>query len=175
MMIHVAGTLRIAPRDSCSRGILRAVASAIVLVSSCTGSKPTMPSPTASTETGTPSVPSVQPVTDFASFATGLEAAGYTVRVKRRTGLEDIFRTSGRSVRVDGALVMAFEYPTETAAAKLQSSIDGPNAEYVGDAVIDWCCPHLYASERLIVVYLGDRPAVIRTLTELLGPQFAPA
>jgi hypothetical protein len=154
--------------------ILPVIASAVVLVPACTGSRGTSPSPNAPSGTGTPSV-EAQPVTDFASFASGLEAAGYSIRVDGKTGLEHVFGVRGRSVRLDGVGVMAFEYPTRAAASTLRSSVKGPNAEYVGDAVIDWCCPHLYAAGRLIVVYLGDRPAAMRALTRLLGSQFAGA
>jgi hypothetical protein len=146
-----------------------------IVTASCTGQTETAaPRQTsAPTSPSTQPSPTLQPVTDFASLATGLEAAGYAIRVEGRTGLEDAFGVRGQSVRIDGMRVMAFEYPTAAAASKLRSSVKGPNAEFVGDAIIEWCCPHLYACGSLIVVYLGDQPAAIRTLDQLLGPQFA--
>jgi len=154
---------------------LLAAVSLCLVTGSCTGqTQTTTPRQTsAPTPPTTQPSPTLQPVIDYASFAAGLEAAGYRIRVEERTGLEDIFGVRGRSVRIDGVRVMAFEYPTAAAASKLRSSVTGPNAEFVGHAIIEWTNPHLYASGRLIVVYLGDRPAAIRTLDQLLEPQFA--
>jgi hypothetical protein len=39
---------------------------------------------------------------------------------------------------------------------------------------IDWVAPpHFFRKERAFVLYLGDDPAMLALLTELLGPQFA--
>ncbi|SRR6266545_907201 len=145
-----------------------------LVAASCTGqTETTAPRQTsAPTSPSTQPSPTLQPVIDYASFAAGLEAAGYAIRVEGQTGLENVFGVRGRSVRIDGVRVMAFEYPTAAAASKFRSSVS-PDAEFVGLAIIEWTNPHLYASGSLIVVYLGDRPASLRTLNQLLGPQFA--
>ena len=153
---------------------LLAAVSLGLVTASCTGqTETTTPRQTsAPTSPSTQPNPTLQPVIDYASFAAGLEVAGYAIRVEGRTGLEDIFGVRGRSVRIDGLRVMAFEYPTAVAASKLRSSVS-PDAEFVGPAIIEWSRPHLYASGRLVVVYLGNRSDALRTLVQLLGPQFA--
>jgi hypothetical protein len=152
------------------------VASAVVLAASCTGTNEGSPSPSSSPETSLGTAPSGTPtaraVTDYASFAEGLEAAGNTLRVQRHTGLEEIFGVPGRTVSLDGNRVLAFEYPTRSAFEKLRSSVNNGGDE-VGSAIIDWGPPHLYGAGRLVVVYLGSRQVTIKALEQLLGPQFA--
>lgn len=141
-----------------------------LLTASCTGPTDTT-SPTQTAPSVRPS-PSLQPVTDYTSFTDGAAAAGLTISAKGGTGLEDIFGVGGRTVSLDGVRVLAFEYPTSSAANKLRASVS-KDAEMVGPAIIDWSNPHLYRSGRLIAVYLGDHQGTLRTLQHLLGPQFA--
>jgi hypothetical protein len=112
-------------------------------------------------------------VTDLDSFTDALETAGHAVRVGGRTGLEDVFDVQGHPVSFDVARVMAFEYPNERAAEKLQASVD-KTAYMVGPAIIEWSNPHIYRAGSLIVVYLGNKPAALRTIEGLLGSHFAP-
>jgi hypothetical protein len=154
--------------------VLLAVASAVVLVASCTGTEqaPTPPTaPSVSSSGSTPSVEPVQPVTDLASFVAALEAAGHTVRqggVVDLVGFEGL-ASSGRKVSIDGVRVWALDYPT-SAYNKVRSNISKDGHE-MGDAQVFWS-PHIYGTGRLIVVAFG--PArTLRTLDQLLGPQFA--
>jgi len=173
----VVGTPRIASGVLRAMKVLLAVASAVVLVASCTGTKEESPSPSSpagSSSAGpTPSAtPSARFVTNYASFANGLEAAGHTLRIQRPTGLEDAFGVPGRAVFFDGNQVLAFEYPTRSAFEKLRSSVN-KRGDMVGPTIIDWGRPHLYGAGRLVVVYLGSRQLTIGTLEQLLGSQFA--
>jgi hypothetical protein len=113
-------------------------------------------------------------VTDLDSFVEGLELAGHDVEVERHEDpTNDIFGVRGYPVSFDGARLMAFDYPTNGAATRLQGSVS-KDGYYIRSAVIDWGGQHLYRAGSLIVVYLGEKSASIRTLEDLLGSQFAP-
>lgn len=157
------------------RKLKLACASVVVAtaLAACTGdsSAPATSSPPASSPT-----PTSEPlaVTDLDSFVKGLELAGHKVEVERHEDWsKDIFGVRGYSVSFDGTRLMAFDYPSERAAARLQASVSKDGYE-VGPAHFDWGGQHLYRQERLIVVYLGERPGAIGILEDLLGTQFAP-
>ena len=146
------------------------------VLAACTGGSSDdtpLPSPSPGADATSATAPPALVVTDLDSFTAGLEAAGHKVRVGVRTGLEDIFGVQGHPVSFDVARVMAFDYPNEKAAERLQASVD-TTADMVGPAIIEWSNPHLYRAGSLIVVYLRDKPAAIRTIEGLLGPHFAP-
>jgi hypothetical protein len=152
--------------------VLLAVASAVVLVASCTEQTPSPPvAPSVSSSGSTPSVEPLQPVSDSASFVAALEAAGHRVR---QGGVVDLvgfqgLASSGRKVSIDGVRVWALDYPI-SAYNKVRKNIS-KDAHEMGDAQVFWS-PHIYGTGRLIVVAFG--PArTLRTLDELLGPQFA--
>ena len=178
----MVGTPRIAPGVSWAMKIAIAVASVVVLVSSCTGAKESSsPATPAGSSSGTaPSVtPSDQAVIDYASFTDGLEAAGFTVRSGGRTrGLPlSLLAVPGQRVSIDGVSVSVFEYPTEKALLKVRSAIrprgdEIPTADG-GTAIIDWDPPHFYGAGKLLVLYFGDKQPTIDALNLLLGPQFA--
>src|SRR5688500_16884105 len=100
------GTSGIASSVLRSMKVLLTVASAVVLVASCTGTEqaPTPPvAPSVSSSGSTPSVEPVQPVTDSASFVAALEAAGHTVRQGGDVDLVGFegLASSGRKVSID--------------------------------------------------------------------------
>ena len=144
----------------------------LLVASSCTRSTEAPPS-SAPAQTNPSASQALQPVNDLASFVAALEAEDHAIRVRGKTGFEHVFGGRGRSVAIDGTKVMAFEYESAAAVSKLLSTVHGPGLEYVGQAVIDWCCPRFYSRGRLVVVFLGDRPATVRALTGVLGRPFA--
>lgn len=84
----------------------------------------------------------------------------------------------GTTLRVSGgeikqpADIQSFEYPsTDAAAADLsQIGADGNPST----SIVEWTgAPHFFRKEQLIVLYVGDDPAVVNLLTELLGAQVA--
>jgi hypothetical protein len=169
------GTSRIGSGVSGEVKIVLVLVSTVVLASSCTGTKEEPPPPVTPTgsHTGTASIPTPSDrATDYASLAAALEADGHKFRVRRDTGLENIFCVPGRTVSIDGDRVLAFEYSTRSAFEKLRSSVN-KRGDMIGSTIIDWGPPHLYGSGRLVVVYLGSRQATLRSLEQLLGPQFA--
>ena len=144
----------------------------LLVAASCTRSTDA-PFPSAPTETAPSASGALHPVNDLASFVAALEADDHVVDIRGKTGLEHVFGGRGRSVAIDGNKVMAFEYESAAAVSKLRTTVHGPGLEYVGQAIIDWCCPRFYSRGRLIVVYLGDRPVTVRALTGVLGRPFA--
>jgi hypothetical protein len=146
----------------------------LALLVSCTGTQEaSSPSAQSSSSTIAPSVTaSNQTITDSASFVDALEEAGHTVRQGGAVDLAGVegLASSGRKVFIDGVDVWALEYPTTDVYNKVRSNISKDGGE-IGNAQIFWS-PHIYGTGRLIVVAFG--PArTLRTLDELLGPQFA--
>jgi len=79
----------------------------------------------------------------------------------------------GRLIRVFGGDVQVFEY-ADSAAARADLAQIGPDGSIAGTVSILWVAPpHFYRAERLIVVYVGDDPAIIGALDAVLGPQVA--
>ncbi|MEX0756047.1 MAG: hypothetical protein WEF05_03820 [Actinomycetota bacterium] len=143
------------------------------MLAACTGDSST---PTSTSPPVTSPPPTIQPlaVTDLDSFVKGLELAGHEVEIDRHEDwANDIFGVRGYSVSFDGTRLMAFDYPSKSAATRLQESVS-KDGYYIGSTVIDWGGQHLYRAGSLIVVYLGERAGSIRTLEDLLGSQFAP-
>jgi hypothetical protein len=86
---------------------------------------------------------------------------------------------SGTTVRLNGAALAApadvqlFEYGSAAAASADAGQI---RADGSGTAttIVDWIAPpHFFLKGRVLVVYVGNDPAVISLLGSLLGSQFA--
>lgn len=109
----------------------------------------------------------------YATLVDRLRAEGATV-TPNGTVQQPFFSVRGRILRVDGEDVQVFEYAT-TLSAAFQAAQVAPDGTAVGKAVhIGWIAtPHFYKQGRLIVIYIGDNPALTRLLTKVLGPQFA--
>jgi hypothetical protein len=118
-----------------------------------------------------------EPVTDLGDLSGALTAAGHEVRV--RPGgwpwLRRFFLTPDRIVAIgyhEG--FHAFEYPTRAKLQRIRISADGTGISRGNRAaIIEWTQPHFYRSGRLLVLYLGDDPVILETLSLILGPQFA--
>ena len=79
----------------------------------------------------------------------------------------------GVRVRIGDQGVTAFEYATveDVEFALRHTSADGHE---FASAQVWWVSdPHIYRSDRLIVLYVGTSPAILDLLARLLGPQFA--
>lgn len=116
--------------------------------------------------------PRAAPVTDFASLLDGLRAAGAGGQV---TGEVDqpFLTVKGRMIKVRGEDVQAYQYP---GAASLEAEVGSISRDgtSVGNRKIHWIgTPHFYKKDKLLVLYLGDSDAVLKTLEALLGRQFA--
>jgi len=112
------------------------------------------------------------PVTDYASLADDLRAAGATVEPAGEVS-QDFFSVKGQVIKVNGADVQVFEYESE-AAAQEEADLVSPTGSPIGTTMVSWVeTPHFYGAGRLIVLYVGGNDAVTALLEDALGSQFA--
>ena len=110
--------------------------------------------------------------TDLNSLIDSLEDAGAVVQPAGDIS-QPFLAVSGRVIEVDNADVQVFEYP-DTTAANADADMVSADGSSVGSTMISWVAtPHFYKSGKLIVLYVGDNQAMISTLREVLGSQFA--
>ena len=86
-----------------------------------------------------------------------------------------MIRLSGGSLPAP-AEVQVYEYADEAAAAAdaARVSPDGSHFGHPPTISVNWAAPpHFHRAGRLIVLYVGSDPAVLRVLEAVLGPQFA--
>jgi hypothetical protein len=112
---------------------------------------------------------------ESASLGAALRAAGATVEPAGPVS-QPFFEVSGRILRVNSADVQVYAFPDEAAAAAAAGRIlpDGSGLGPPTPTRITWvAAPHFFRSGRLIVLYVGDDPAILDLLRAVLGPQFA--
>ena len=79
----------------------------------------------------------------------------------------------GRSVSINGGEVQVFEYASSD-ALEADASLVSADGGSVGTTMISWMdTPHFYKGGRVLVIYVGNDPAVMAALTAILDPQFA--
>ena len=117
-------------------------------------------------------------VTDAESLAAALRACGLTVETANAVEQPFLRPESSTALTLSGgdlaqpAEVQVFAYADEATAAADAAGI-GPNGS-PKTMMIHWIAsPHFFRSGPVIVLYLGDDPAVIDLLTALLGSPFA--
>ncbi len=102
-----------------------------------------------------------------------LRANGHRVQVTDDI-VRPAFTSKGKTLVVDGGVsIEVYEYgsPADCAAAAAKISPDGSR---VGDEEIPWSAPpHLFKTDRVIILYLGSEPDNITELTSAFGAQFA--
>ena len=69
--------------------------------------------------------------------------------------------------------VWAFEFPTTAAAEDVVRHTSADGHEFASAQVFWISDPHLFRSDRLIVLYVGRSRAILDVLEQVLGPQFA--
>jgi hypothetical protein len=113
-----------------------------------------------------------QRVMDRTRLTEKLRAAG--ARVERRGSAEQPFLSvKGVMFKVYGEDVQVFQY-RNAADADTQAAAVSPDGGTVGTTKIHWIGrPHFYKEGRLLVLYLGDEPKVLKALEAVLGRQFA--
>jgi len=112
------------------------------------------------------------PVKDQVSLLDSLRKAGATVTIGDRVE-QPFLSATGTLVTINGTDVQVFEYADEAAAqadaTKLTDTLAGR-----GTAMISWVAsPHAYRAGRVIVLYVGDDPALLKLLQDVLGAPFA--
>jgi hypothetical protein len=119
----------------------------------------------------TPTTPDFSPMS-YDNLVSALENAGATVEPKGEVE-QPFFEVAGQIIQVNGADVQVFEFPDANASQEAAASI-APNGSSVGTTMVGWIAtPHFYKTDNLIVLYLGDDPAIMKLLNASLGPQFA--
>ncbi|HRH44807.1 MAG TPA: hypothetical protein PKY82_24425 [Pyrinomonadaceae bacterium] len=109
---------------------------------------------------------------DYNSLIKKLRTNGLTVKRGGRVS-QPFFSISGRILTVDGEQVQIFEYKKKETAASEAGRIS-PSGSPVGTTMITWVAPpHFYKSGNLIVLYVGEKPKLIKALENALGRQFA--
>ncbi len=110
--------------------------------------------------------------TTFEQLVDDLRAAGNAVEVGD-TISQPFFSVEGQVITVNGEDVEVFEHASAEAADE-EAALVSPDGSSVGTTQIEFVAtPHFYKSGALIVLYVGDDPAVSDPLEAVLGPQFA--
>ena len=112
------------------------------------------------------------PVKDQVSLIDALRKAGATVTPEDAVE-QPFLSVAGTQLGVNGADVQVFEYVDDAAAqadaAKLIDALAGR-----GTVMITWVAsPHAYRAGRVIVLYVGDDPAILKLLQGVLGAPVA--
>ena len=91
----------------------------------------------------------------------------------RNTGKSTFFYNSGFSIQVNGSSVQVFEY-NSAEDAEADASLVSSDGSSIGTSMPFWVDdPHFYYKEKIIVLYVGDDPAIEELLESVLGRQFA--
>lgn len=108
-------------------------------------------------------------VKNLQELIAGLKRRGK--KLGRKEKVEQPFLSvKGQIISVDDQEVQVFEYRNVLAAELDKKKINDTRAT----SMAMWIAPpHFFWSGRLIVLYVGEAPSMLATLTELLGPQFA--
>ena len=124
------------------------------------------------------------PVVDQASLVDFLRGKGLTVELAGDVQ-QPFLRAAGTVLRVSGgdvkqpADIQAYDYDdtalgTDGAQAAEEDASQLDAAGNPRTTMIMWvAAPHFFRKERIIALYIGDDPAVVKLMTEALGPQFA--
>jgi hypothetical protein len=117
------------------------------------------------------------PVVDHVSFVDSVRGAGYAVEIMGEVQ-QPFLSVAGTVLRVrgpgleQGEEVQSYGYES-VEAAKADASAIGPDGSVPG-MKISWIGPpHFFLRERVLVIYVGANPHMMRLLSGLMGSQFA--
>ena len=162
LVSHIAMGTSLLRRSPLSRRLLFAF---VVVLTACHGS---------STESALAQgvKPRAGGVIDLASLLDSLRAAGAGGAPVGEVD-QPFLTIKGTMIKVRGEDVQVYQYPN-AAAVDVESRKISRDGTTVGKSKIHWIgTPHFYKKERLLVLYLGDDHAVLKTLETVLGRQFA--
>ena len=112
------------------------------------------------------------PVTDYPSLVKRLRALGAGATAAGDVE-QPFFSIKGAMIKVHGEDVQVFQYASAT-AAEAEAEPISRDGMAVGTRKIFWVgTPHFFKKEKLLVLYVGDNPKVLKTLEAVLGSQFA--
>ncbi len=110
---------------------------------------------------------------DVAAFGGALRAAGATVT---ELGTFDPDPLGGRGVRlcVSGQLINVYTFDTEQDRQAEADRIDPDDPGNLGTVMVSWAGkPRFWQRDRILVLYLGEDPAVEAGISGVLGQPFA--
>jgi hypothetical protein len=82
---------------------------------------------------------------------------------------QPFFGTPALAFTVNDENVQIFEFATVEQREAAAATISG-NGFIIGTAMVDWIgTPYFFASERVIVLYVGSNPEMVELLTGILG------
>ncbi|HET6671434.1 MAG TPA: hypothetical protein VFH15_14500 [Pyrinomonadaceae bacterium] len=88
---------------------------------------------------------------------------------------QPFFSPLGRLVNIEGQAVQVFEYAHLERAEK-EATLVSADGMTIGGSKPFWMAPpHFFKGGRLIVIYVGNEPAILKLLHAALGKQFAGA
>ncbi len=109
---------------------------------------------------------------DYVSLIDNLRANDATVNPEGEIE-QPFFSVTGFSIQVNGASVQVFEY-NSAEDAEADASLVSADGSSIGTSMPFWVdVPHFYYKEKIIVLYVGDDPAIEELLESVLGSQFA--
>jgi len=112
------------------------------------------------------------PAVDYVSLIDNLRANNATV-IPEGEIEQPFFSVTGFSIQVNGASVQVFEY-NNAKDAEADASLVSQDGSSIGTSMPFWVDdPHFYYKEKIIVLYVGDDPAIEELLEFVLGSQFA--
>ena len=86
---------------------------------------------------------------------------------------QPFFSVTGFSIQVNDSSVQVFEY-NSAEDAEADASLVSLDGSSIGTSMPFWIDdPHFYYKEKIIVLYVGDDPAIEELLESVLGSQFA--
>ncbi len=116
--------------------------------------------------------PSGDEVIDVETLTEGLLAAGASVEPGGSVS-QPFFSVDASLIVVNGEDAQIFGY-ADAATADIEAQAISPDGHVIGLNVVTWCSiPHFYRTNRLMVLYVGDTPAMTDLLDAVLGPEFA--
>jgi hypothetical protein len=114
-------------------------------------------------------------VTDYDSLVVNLHAAGATIEhpTLPQVIVQDFLSVTGQVFKLNGEDVQVFEY-SDQSTAEGEAELVSPDGSSIGTSMPFWVAtPHFYKAGRIIVLYVGEDPAVMDMLESVLGAQFA--
>jgi len=127
---------------------------------------------------GSPNQSHGGPVRDHVSLVDALSRAGLSVQPVGPVTQPFLHPQTGTRLRIGGPTlaetteIQSFEYAS-AGAARADASTIQPNGQ-PRNASVDWVAPpHFFLKERILVIYVGRDPAVVKLLGDTLGPPVA--
>ena len=112
------------------------------------------------------------PVHDHVSLVDTLRAQGLTVEPTGPIS-QPFFPIPGQTLKLNGQDIQVFEFQ-DSSVTESQAKEISPDGQSIGNTVVQWISPpHFFATGKIIVLYLGADPDLLKKLETALGKQIA--